>query len=1289
MILCNKYWFYLGVLFMSIALTGPSKYDFQDLVCINYILKFYDKNSITFLVEPDGGEDAELSFLDDTGQLLQFEIQVKGSEEPVTYEKVAECLGHFPAYGTSNFLLERLLSNKNARAILVMSGRATDLLQKYLPRGDWEGSIHKTSVFNQEDAQLVLNAVKTYAHSLPETKTNISRRSHIEQFIESVSLKDVKESLTRLIVLDNISNNSLTDSCRRILRKDFYIPDDMFSHTINGLATVIKNGKTSQKDTIAPFLQKLNESPILSNRPKNYIPRNQEDAWIEQLKREGHLLLSGRPRVGKSNTAKWIASEFQSEGYSVLLTQYVDEAERFLLDPVSTPRLVVLDDPLGGIHPVNKPNESLGLLKKLITNLRPNRKLIVAQGQERLLEVTETEILADAGIEGGAWVDLSDVSVDLLLNHWDFLRREFSISNNIFNIVRNSLKKRQINIELGCLTYLASEHGKIQHSSNIDQVLRFARKNAVDLGKALNEEGCKNVLMGLAITSSNLEPVEEKDLAYSLTNSEPIVYGYSHISSTYSSFGETKDREIHAFPKYQHPPELPQADSDSLDLLELRCMVEFNDCDQATFSHPFYRSAAESLFNISTRRAFSRIEQILKNGIFCLSPSTARASARNLNWIYERVKKDSDKVKVFELAKRGLDSSYPSVRDICFEFLIDNMSSFPSECKNEQSKWIYKVNGKDLTILEWLDGQPWYPMGENMTLEAPWLSVCNKDKVIQILSDIHNDAAIVITPKDAYDVLTYLEDKPEELTHNTISRILSINEGLIRALAVKLWLKINRENDCQILARIFRDRHPAVAESIFKSAIRSWNKFNFERQKYLCTELVKLADQPVLANAIIDDLVVFERPHKMGENPPWEVFAQLLPIALSSLPPNVKLNFGRLGCVVDEAIRILELEYIIPIIDSWVTLLEKLAVKTVPDDHALAVTDILIKITKSNDKAREGLIKRLLYLKGTGSLVRVISDLMYDWAVLTIEEKELVIEQLCMDSEDKYWRQAAVLTSHRVPYELLKLIMPNCRCQSSDMLQAEDILDLPPKLLSSAVQMYIGEPQPLWWIGTHHREQGVWPKVIELIAQEPSHPLFKQAFNQLLWKGASTQLCLIVTNCGTTHSDVLFELMFQYKLDTSGEFMPEVWEALFKMVPNKTCSTWIEQMASHSLTILNSLDEAEEWVPTNFLNEFYSYFKNDALIRKTLVQFSQIKDEVSECLTKDNLHLVKKIIMELFVKSPPSHYDTCDFAKRICHKLGYSPQEVQFIQKRRDELMKELTAYNTDSRSEKITDWIF
>ena len=57
--------------------------------------------------------------------------------------------------------------------------------------------------------------------------------------------------------------------------------------------------------------------------------------------------------------------------------------------------------------------------------------------------------------------------------------------------------------------------------------------------------------------------------------------------------------------------------------------------------------------------------------------------------------------------------------------------------------------------------------------------------------------------------------------------------------------------------------------------------------------------------------------------------------------------------------------------------------------------------------------------------------------------------------------------------------------------------------------MYIGEPQPLWWIGTHHREESVWPKIVELITTKPNEPLFEIAFNEYLHSGDSEKVCSV------------------------------------------------------------------------------------------------------------------------------------------------------------------------------------
>ncbi|QCO00603.1 hypothetical protein [Azospirillum argentinense] len=64
---------------MTIAITAPQKFAFQDLVCIETMLRFCTHADAKLFVEPDGGEDAELTFAVG-GRAVRCEIQVKGRE---------------------------------------------------------------------------------------------------------------------------------------------------------------------------------------------------------------------------------------------------------------------------------------------------------------------------------------------------------------------------------------------------------------------------------------------------------------------------------------------------------------------------------------------------------------------------------------------------------------------------------------------------------------------------------------------------------------------------------------------------------------------------------------------------------------------------------------------------------------------------------------------------------------------------------------------------------------------------------------------------------------------------------------------------------------------------------------------------------------------------------------------------------------------------------------------------------------------------------------------------------
>lgn len=109
---------------MTIAITAPQKFAFQDLVCIETMLRFCAHADAEFFVEPDGGEDAELIF-GVGGRAVHCEIQVKGAEGEISLADVAVCLAHAPPRRADPTLLERLMADPDRLALLVMSGRAT------------------------------------------------------------------------------------------------------------------------------------------------------------------------------------------------------------------------------------------------------------------------------------------------------------------------------------------------------------------------------------------------------------------------------------------------------------------------------------------------------------------------------------------------------------------------------------------------------------------------------------------------------------------------------------------------------------------------------------------------------------------------------------------------------------------------------------------------------------------------------------------------------------------------------------------------------------------------------------------------------------------------------------------------------------------------------------------------------------------------------------------------------------------------------------------------------------
>lgn len=96
---------------------------------------------------------------------------------------------------------------------------------------------------------------------------------------------------------------------------------------------------------------------------------------------------------------------------------------------------------------------------------------------------------------------------------------------------------------------------------------------------------------------------------------------------------------------------------------------------------------------------------------------------------------------------------------------------------------------------------------------------------------------------------------------------------------------------------------------------------------------------------------------------------------------------------------------------------------------------------------------------------------------------------------DKYWLQAAALIQNDIPEELQQLLLPKEVTLDNESLITLDEKNNP--LFLAAIQMYLGNPQPLWYLGVHHRGKKYWKPVVEKITQNSSHPLFNKAWNEI------------------------------------------------------------------------------------------------------------------------------------------------------------------------------------------------
>ncbi|MBI1685389.1 nSTAND3 domain-containing NTPase [Caulobacter hibisci] len=1154
---------------MSIALVAPKKFTFQDLVCVELGLRCKDA---ALLAEPTGGEDAQLDW---NGAGL-CEVQVKGAAGDVSAATLAEHLLHFPPHAAVNPLFDRLRDDPTRSALFVFSGRCDDELKPLLAPMDWQGGARGQAVDEKIGASLcaAFKALATKRKAGTTPSKLAQKRSKRVAELAALTAADCTGVLQR-VFLHELQSSETIDVIvqKRLLAQG--VPTDRLADGVSRLAKIVADGKGLDID-LNPTLHDLLATfgPELVAK-SGYLPRGEDASMLEELSRLGAILLSGPPRVGKSWTAFQLAGELQKLGFEVQRSSHIDQADRFLNEPVRRQRAYVLEDPLGPRQAVADSSVRLVALQKLLDGLGDDRRLIVAQSQEPLLETRRAGALAQCAVGAWQWRALGALPLEDAQALWRRDAAEAQVEPVLIERISKLIAETEALRDAGAIAYLAATIDRIEGVPTDAELLAASRADAVDFAHALAQADAPtgDVLKACAIATEPGRDAQLREVAF-------ILGGAKERPSLRSDCGidVMKPAPIVA-PVYEKDP-LAQGGLDSPILSLRRRRVLERHGDQLNFVHPYVRAGAQALlrpeFDDELELAAGQVERALA----AVDRDASLSAARNLDWILGAFKGAAGGYdRTLDLAETGLRSLYPATRDACFDFLSRSVLSAASEKKTSISHWVSSVD-LDFEQLVAVDGQLIVCQGLEAFFHssdppkvadvAPYVDAIRTGEVIDL--DAETSKLIL----DAYRSST--EDLPAEI----VARLLAANEAAIRAETVRLALTSSEANGALLLSKIADDFAPAITKTIFLHVCREWDSLEKGDRESFLEVLDRHAHAMGGATILLSLLSQFRADDHFDElddwasSPRWEVLSRLAPVAIRNAP-NVIFRDGRLVGAIEEAAAAGEGLRLKPLLDSWVEKLQARLADRIPDENELSVIDLLVR---SDDKAwRWPHVASLLQAQNTAARIYFTARLASAWSKLTPDEQQRFLDVVGASVGDERWLVAACLTRRDVASDLVERLTGD-----RDLLSRspEELLaHLGAPVFQACIHLMVGAPQPLWWIGQHHQGGRAWAQAVEWVAGDLRRPGFAVALDDLANEERSSELLKVVESVDRETLVAISRVLLSRRLGEVGNWQAEAWARLLERAEAfGDLETVIEAIVEVAPNALEDLREIREWFGT-------------------------------------------------------------------------------------------------------------
>lgn len=1285
---------------MNIAVIAPTKFDFQDLACVELGLRWPAEGAPSLRAEPENGEDAELIW-DEGGKRRLCEVQVKGrSTAEINMATLAEYLAHFPDRQAHGCLLERLIGNPDQVVLFVASERCRDEVVEYRVPTNWTGA--RRTVGPHRRAGKGLADALQYLSEWPErARTKIPTQLEADRAIKLAELSrtsadQLAEALSRVFIHEEETPATIVVRLQQKLF-DHGVPSDRLADGISRLKQVVASDRTARRDVFSSLRKVLAEFAPEQQAPPKYLLRGNERDFAAVLAREKAILLSGPPRVGKSWLALQLAGGLQRQGFEIARSSHIDQADRFLNDPVRKPRAYVLEDPLGDRQSVADSTKRVSDLRRLLTSLPLDRRLIVSQSDAPILQTFRQKSLSDCSIGQFAWRILGPLSAEQAEILWRRDAAEALVAPEEIERVAAIVRLRHDFRDAGALSYLATTYDRLRQGATTSEIVAQARGDAVDFAQMLADESAEagDVLRGVAVSTEATTGVSETELAF-------VLSGGTERPSLDQSDGIVVFglQEATVAPFYAATPSLGQASKDATVTLRRRRVLE-SQSSELSFVHPYLRAGAQAIFRPDIEEDVVTAVAFTERALAAVDPNVSLAAARNLDWIATALAThNSGLARALTLAKTGLRSRYPATRDACFGFLTSRATDLPSDELKELRRWVSAVD-VDLDDIEEVDGALMISKTAALFRQrsVPLASVKPYVDAIEAGQPIDLDPAL------AYAILISFQQNGTGLTPKLMERLLSMDAAVLRATASADWLKVSHAGDEDIIRRIMNDATPAVSNAVLDVLARTWERLPEERREVSLAILSAHAVEPGSAITLMERLSKFNRVEYFGETPPWQVFTRLAPIAFEHAPDVVFRN-GRIVSAIEDAIRAGEGERLIPLLDVWSKQLARRITTRLPDEFELSVPDSMLDV--GQPAWRWPLISDILSVKNTGARLRIIATLISRWNELSDDEQQAIIRLILQEDTDADWLRAAALTREDVPRDVALALTGH-----------GDLLELsPPELLAvlgeplyrACLHVYVGMPQPLWWLGSHHSRATLWTEAVRWSAAATERPCFHHALeDQLSFAEDNEWLADLVDGYRVDELPEVFSVFLRRKIEDNGNWRTLAWNRLLdRGVQAGLVDEWAAQISDAAPVFLDHLRDVRHWLGKGpHEDRLIEKLHNDVRVYRITKDIADLIGEIRGIDTdtieglsfergskgpspKEMVSDLIELLHRALEQMPPRLFGTLDYLADVLKDLdaGASPIDDWVAEQRRQILDERREPHHaepgTDDRSELV-----